>query len=165
VALACSLAPAGTKDTARLLELAKKAQRPKLPAERWRLFLVGLAHYRAGQFEQAIRFFEENADTPSSVRSMAVLAMAHHRLGHAEEARKWFKKAEESYNPATEEALAAPRFKILHTMWWEWAWTEVFRREARAVIEGGTPKEDPKQAALAARAREELKRRDRATAA
>src|SRR5262245_10288477 len=108
VAMACSLAPAGAKDTARLLELAKKAQRPELPAERWRLFLVGLAHYRVGQFEQAIRFFEENTDTPSSARFMAVLAMAHHRLGHAEEARKWFKRAEEAYNPATEEALAAP---------------------------------------------------------
>src|SRR5262249_2045603 len=82
VALAWSWAPGGAKDTARLLELAKKAQRPEVPAERWRLFLVGLAHYRAGQFEQAIRFFKENADTPSSFPSMAVVAMAHHRLGH-----------------------------------------------------------------------------------
>ncbi|HKB38294.1 MAG TPA: tetratricopeptide repeat protein, partial [Gemmataceae bacterium] len=165
VAMACGLAPQGAKDTAHLLKLAKKAQRPEVPAERWRLFFVGLAHYRSGQFEQAIRFFEENTDTPSSVPSMAVLAMAHHRLGHAEEARKWFKRAEESYNSATEEALAAAGFKMPHSMWWEWAWTEVFYREARAVLEGGAPKEGAKQAALAARARQELKRRDKATAA
>ncbi|MBI1917216.1 MAG: protein kinase [Planctomycetes bacterium] len=165
VVIACSLAPEGDKDTARLLELAKRAQRPELPAERWRLFLVGLAHYRAGQFEQAIRFFEDYADTPSSVRCMAVLAMAHHRLGHAEEARKFFKRADESFKAATEDALAAPRFKMPHSMWWEWAWTELFHREARAVIQGGSVKEDAKQAALAARARQELNRRDKATAA
>ncbi len=51
--------------------------------------ILGAAHCRAGQFDDAVRCYEEASKlTPLRARDWGFLAMAHQRLGHADKARR-----------------------------------------------------------------------------
>jgi tetratricopeptide (TPR) repeat protein len=165
VARACALAPDGSEDAGRLVELAQKGQEP-IPSERWRIGVLGWAYYRAGKYEDCVRRLTEIQDLYSPSNDL-FLAMAHHRLGHRDEARKWLTRVEGSYAEATRAALKAPSF---HPLLWGWQWFECaefvsLRREAKALIEGTAPEEDLNLAALQARGRQFLKGLDPKTAA
>ena len=58
---------------------------------------LGLAHYRARQWEEAIaalkKVMELDRDERRGALSMFLLAMSHWRLGNKEEARKWYDRA------------------------------------------------------------------------
>jgi tetratricopeptide (TPR) repeat protein len=129
----------------------------------WPRFVLGLAYYRAGRFEQAI---QQLSKPPVYCWANVVLAMAHHRLGHVEEARRWLAKADEWYDNATRDVLDAPLFSPSRPWgnWWGWAEFQILHHEAKGLIEGSAYKGDANQKALQARAREELRRRDKATA-
>ncbi len=62
-------------------------------------FADGLAHYRSGQFREAVAMQQMAITSPGvperTAQAYAVLAMAHHRLGEATEARAALVKAEE----------------------------------------------------------------------
>jgi tetratricopeptide (TPR) repeat protein len=133
------------------------------PNDSWAPFVLGLAYYRAGRIEQAI---QQLSKPPVNCWANAVLAMAHHRLGHVEEARRWLAKADGWYDNATREVLDAPLFSPSRPWlyWWGWAQYQILHREAKVLIEGSAYKGDANQKALQARAREELKRRHKATA-
>jgi tetratricopeptide (TPR) repeat protein len=92
--------------------------------------------------------------------------MAHHRLGHAAEARKWLAKADEWYDKVTRDVLEGQDFRASGSwgLWVQMAEFQVLHREAKQLIEGSAPKEDVNLKALQARAREVLKKRDKATA-
>jgi serine/threonine protein kinase/Flp pilus assembly protein TadD len=93
VARICALAPDAVPDPTRLVQMAEKAARAQ-PAPHY-LHTLGLAQYRAGQFDSAIGQLHKsvNGNWRANAANWLVLAMAHHRLGHAEEARHWFDKA------------------------------------------------------------------------
>ena len=98
VARTCALAPGAVPDRAQPVKLAEKAlaARPKLG---WFLHTLGLAHYRAGQLEQAVSCFKKSMEVDPGwyhVLDWLPLAMAHFRLGDAEDARRWLAKAVES---------------------------------------------------------------------
>src|SRR5205807_2457621 len=67
------------------------------PEFNWYTHTAGAAHYRAGQFAEAVRSIRRSLDTKppwsAEVCNWLVLAMAEHRLGHAEAARQWLDKA------------------------------------------------------------------------
>jgi tetratricopeptide (TPR) repeat protein len=149
---ACGLAPEGITDAARLVQLAKQGQVPGV-REPWRDWVVGLAYYRAGQFQEAIQYLG-GSEFLRDLPSMCVVAMAHHRLGHAEEARKWLRKAEERYTAGIQDALVAPSLHSWdpYDRWTNWAWLPIFHREAKALIEGSAFQGDPLQRLLQARA-------------
>jgi tetratricopeptide (TPR) repeat protein len=91
--------------------------------------------------------------------------MAHHRLGHVEEARKWLAKADGWCDQVTRDALDAPVFSL--RPWGDWLELvkfQIVQREAEVLIAGSARKADANRKALQARAREELRRRDKATA-
>jgi serine/threonine protein kinase/Flp pilus assembly protein TadD len=90
VARICSLAPGAAPDPARVVQIAERAVRTEPVAHH--LHALGLAHYRAGQFDEAIKQLQRSAEGKwnGRVASWLVLAMAHQRLGHADEARRWF---------------------------------------------------------------------------
>lgn len=56
---------------------------------------LGIAHYRAGNFQEALDALQKSMDLTKggSVWDWFFLAMAHWRLGHKEEARQWYNKA------------------------------------------------------------------------
>jgi tetratricopeptide (TPR) repeat protein len=118
--------------------------------------------------------------------------MAYHRLGHAEQARKWLAKADEQYDTVTREILDAEvfsptrrwsnsswsavsqspilrrlitggSFHVVHS-WVALAQFQILHREAKNLIEGSAHRGDANRKALQDRARQELKRRDKATA-
>jgi serine/threonine-protein kinase len=163
VAHICNLAPEAVKD----FPGAVKAMEAWVRSARdgFSLRSLALAHYRAGQTEEALERIREcvkiSGDWPLN---WDVQALIYHRAGRKEEARKWLKKSKDWYAQVTREALARPVFG-LPVGWVDWVQFVPFHHEALAVIEGTAVKDDPVQTAFAARAREDLRRRDPATAA
>jgi tetratricopeptide (TPR) repeat protein len=93
VARICSLAPDAVPVPTRLVQLAGRAV--KAQPEPHHIHVLGLALYRNGQFQEAIRQLNRSIEGnwKANAANWLVLAMAHHRLGHADEARKWFDRA------------------------------------------------------------------------
>jgi tetratricopeptide (TPR) repeat protein len=93
VARTCALAPDAGPDPAGLVRLAEKAVQAQ-PAPHY-LHALGLAYYRAGQFDKASEQLHKSlaGKWRADAANWLVLAMAHQRLGHADEARDWFNKA------------------------------------------------------------------------
>ncbi len=157
----------GAAEATRLANLAEHAlEGDKSP---WVFHVAGIAHYRAGQFEQAIGRFEESLKDPAwqaggGHASEVGLALAHHRLGHAKAARQWFDKAEQWYGKAVQDALASPTGRATLFKWWDWPSFVVLRREAHKLILGTDLKDDPRLEQLADRMRDWLRKRDKATA-
>jgi serine/threonine protein kinase/tetratricopeptide (TPR) repeat protein len=158
VAATCCWGPAGTFQPARLLDLAKKGQ---LKTEPYRKLWLGVAHYRAGQFDDVIRTLKEMGD--GDARCRAVLAMAHHKLKKPDEARQWLKKAKESYDFSVREALTGTTLKPVMGSCMYFVDFLLYYREAKTLIDGPGWK-DANLEALQARGREVLKKRDPATA-
>jgi tetratricopeptide (TPR) repeat protein len=94
LAHACVLAPDALADSGRVLQLAE--QRSSLTAELdghkfWSMHVLGLAYYRAGQFEKAVASLEAGQKHPGlnleiKLSNWLVLAMCRHRLGQNGEA-------------------------------------------------------------------------------
>jgi len=93
VARICVLAPDAGPDPTKLVQIAERAVQAQ-PAPH-HLHTLGLAHYRAGQFDKAIEQLHKSmkGNWRANAANWLVLAMAHQRLGHADEARNWFDKA------------------------------------------------------------------------
>jgi tetratricopeptide (TPR) repeat protein len=58
---------------------------------------LGMAHYRAGHWQEAIAAVEKSIELrgDKSYMDFLLLSMAHRQLGHLEEARRWYKKGAE----------------------------------------------------------------------
>jgi tetratricopeptide (TPR) repeat protein len=87
--------PASTRNPARALYLAWHALE-LTPDQASSLKTLGIAHYRAGQYAEAIASLEKSLSAgtgESDASELFFLAMAHHRLGHADQARDCFDRA------------------------------------------------------------------------
>jgi tetratricopeptide (TPR) repeat protein len=112
VARICTLAPGSVPDPAVLVPVAQRAMDGG-PRAAWYLHTLGMAHYRAGKFDQAVQTFQQSLDVKppwtAEVCNWLGLALAHQRLGHADEARKWLDKAAQWMDGA---AASAPRASV-----------------------------------------------------
>ncbi|HEV3339733.1 MAG TPA: hypothetical protein VG125_05235, partial [Pirellulales bacterium] len=92
LARSCAMARTSPVDPARPVQWANQAvasaQNP------WCFHVLGLAQYRAGQFDEAVQSFTKaKVDSwRSSDLNWFGLALVHHRLGHADEARQCLDK-------------------------------------------------------------------------
>jgi tetratricopeptide (TPR) repeat protein len=97
VARACLLTPQASTDLARLEKLAARAA-AALPKMAWSRHTLGLASYRAGRFDEAVRQFKDSMQVDPKWQAQPAnwlgLALAHHRLGQVAEARRWLDKAD-----------------------------------------------------------------------
>jgi tetratricopeptide (TPR) repeat protein len=131
------------------------------------IYVVGVAHYRAGQHEQAVRRLEASlAQAPKEWSARAlnypVLAMAHHRLGQAAEARQALKAAAQALDQWTEEIYQKPGYThwVNHLgaaaywpiPWSDWLECRHYYREAKVLIDGVPPADDPRLHVLRGRA-------------
>ncbi len=96
-------------DPKRAVELAEKGVQ-LAPAEGDIWNTLGAAHYRAGDFKQAINDLEKSMSLSNGGNSydFFFLAMAHYHLGHKDEARTWQAKAVEwmdTHKPKNPELL------------------------------------------------------------
>jgi WD40 repeat protein/tetratricopeptide (TPR) repeat protein len=95
------------------------------------------AHYRAGEFEQTIKQFQDSTKwTPARenlVFDWLILAMAHHRLGQKAEAQQWLNKAVRWIDGAGQERNGnlTARAPLTHDEWLE---VQVLRREAEELL-------------------------------
>jgi uncharacterized protein HemY len=93
VARVCTLTPGGDDLTKVMRQLERHlTQRPGDPEA---LYALGMVHYRAGAWDQALQCMQESAnkDPAGAWARWPVLALIHQKLGHVEDARRWLDKA------------------------------------------------------------------------
>ena len=148
------LAPGPDADLSRLVDQSKGfVAHSRTSASH---YILGTAHYRAGQYEQAIQRLREAlaaSDWRNRLVAYPVLAMAHHRQGQVAEARKALDEAatvldqwtQERYQDKGEDSVmrmgAEP---VWPTSWWHCLECELYYREAKLLIDGSPPPDDPR---------------------
>jgi tetratricopeptide (TPR) repeat protein len=98
----------------------------------WYIHVLGLAQYRAGQFDQALQSFTRANVEYWSARYLNWfgLALVHHRLGHPDEARRCLDKGIQWLE---RERPRSPEQPVnVHAM--DWLEAEVLRREAENLL-------------------------------
>jgi serine/threonine protein kinase/Flp pilus assembly protein TadD len=166
------LVPDPDADLRHLIELCREAgpsQAGTMP------YVLGAALYRAGQFEEALQQLQEaqeaNHQRVLGRLSYPVLAMTHHRLGHQAEARQALGEAGRILDQWTQERYTGQReFSLVHTggdaiwpvHWWDYLECQLLYGEAKALIDGAVPPDDPRLHVLRARALAGLHRGEQA---
>jgi tetratricopeptide (TPR) repeat protein len=134
-----TMSPSRAPEPARVVALAEEAVASD-PKAAWYLHTLGIAHYRADQFDQAVRRLHESMDVspewPAHVDNWLALAMTHQRLGDAAEARQWLDKATQWLEHATEEGHGKA-FDDLHPH--DWLTCLLLLREAKSLLNGEAP--------------------------
>jgi serine/threonine protein kinase/Flp pilus assembly protein TadD len=129
---ACVLGERALPDAARLLPLAELAA----PAWHYGAWTRGAALYRAREYDQAARCFEDAARLyEPRVWDWCFLAMAHARLGHADRARRCLDQAERSLEAA--DHSQTENLEESQSSWRGWDEQAVYPlvlREAREVL-------------------------------
>jgi Flp pilus assembly protein TadD len=114
-------------------------------------------HYRAGKYEQALGPLREALRLTTHWRyaivTHSVLAMVYHRLDRSDEARKTLTKAAQKVDE-WQQLLLRPSIGPMRD---KWQWVDVLEglvlyREAKILIEGAAPPEDPRPIVARARA-------------
>ena len=147
VAWICVIAPDAVADLRQPVQLAEKAvaSNPTGFSKYAYLSTLGVALYRAGQFEAAVQRLGDAITAhgkDGTAGDWLFLAMAHHRLGQPDEARRWLDKAakwiDESTQPPPPNAAAAspPKPPVAGTTltWRERLELQLLRREAEELL-------------------------------
>jgi tetratricopeptide (TPR) repeat protein len=144
-ARACVLGPDAVEDPARVVTLAEKALARK-PKDAEMLHTLGMAHYRAGQFDRAAQRLRQSMDVepswPGQVLNWLGLAMTSHRSGQVEEARKWLDKATQWINQTAPKLSEGAVISLPGLPTADWLACHVLRREAEELF-GGKPGNGP----------------------
>jgi tetratricopeptide (TPR) repeat protein len=127
-----TLNPRGGADPGSLVALAQAAYDWQVNS--WSAQNLGMALYRAGKFDKALAHLEEATKSGAGYISWPALAMTHHQLGHADEARRWLDKTNGHYRHVVETS-PEPQKVLKDVVWQDWAYFELLRREANALID------------------------------
>src|SRR5262249_35915741 len=130
LARACSIGSEGPVDPVQSISWASQALAKSLRP--WNYHLLGLAQYRAGQFDRALLNLMKAIDESWRYHEMGWfgLALVHHRLGHAEQARSCLEKGSPwlaRQGPVRPDQPA----KLLPQDWLE---AQLLRREAEELL-------------------------------
>jgi serine/threonine protein kinase/Flp pilus assembly protein TadD len=151
---ACNLVPGHGVDRAWAVQFARNAVAGNRVV--WNLFALAGAHYRAGEYDQALQRFREalavDPNWPPHCTTHLFLAMTHHRLGQGEEARQELGKANELLVRLHKGASVEPA--DLPPLGYAVEWIEhlVIYREAKTLVDGSPPPDDPQDDIVRARA-------------
>jgi hypothetical protein len=130
LARTCTMARKSPVDPKRAVQWATRAIAGAQPA--WYFHVLGLAQFRAGQFEQALQTLTEANVEGWTDRDLNYfgLALVHHCLGHPDDARQCLDKGvqwlERSGSPGP------GRLANIHPF--DWVEAQVLRREAEEVL-------------------------------
>jgi tetratricopeptide (TPR) repeat protein len=145
---ACALAPSPVLDPA---GFARQANHIDNYNVYWQLYIAGLAHYRAGQYDQAVdrlnASLAREPSWPARAINYPALAMAYHRLGKAAEARQALDSAEKAIDGWTEAMYQGP-VGGMPIPWTDWLECRLLYREAKRLITGSAPPSDPRLRAI-----------------
>ena len=127
VARACLLLPAPEDELQQAVALSESAvasgRLGHEAAYPYFLFTQGLARYRQGRFDDAIKLMNSEAASVMGPSPRLILAMAQHQKGEKDQARKTLGEAIESHDWDAAKATS-------HDAWI----THILRREAEALI-------------------------------
>jgi WD40 repeat protein len=110
----------------------------------WSVHVLGLAFYRAGEDDRAIKcleaFLKDHADWDYNVLNWLVLALAHHRRLHHDESRKWLDRArlwiaEKQGGVAGKDGNRTPP----GWHWRDWLGVQTLHREAVSLVGNNKP--------------------------
>jgi tetratricopeptide (TPR) repeat protein len=139
--------PHSPADTHHLVSVAKAivATNPRVG---WFVHVLGAAHYRAAEYEEAIERLGESLTIDPLWNASAInypfLAMAYHRLGRYEEARQALTKADKAIDEWTSARYEAGRQSywvvsqgstdFWPVFWWDWMACQLTCGEARRLM-------------------------------
>jgi tetratricopeptide (TPR) repeat protein len=139
LARCCGLSPSSGIEPARLIGWANQALESGRPP--WFLHALGLAHYRAGDYEAAINALEQSNGTgwadQGKGQNWLVLAMARAKAGHQEEARQCLKRGRECTKKAAPPGPGQPTAVYSG----DWGALQILLAEAEKVVEGQRAKD------------------------
>ena len=107
---------------------------------------LGTAYYRAGQYENALERLREARLVDSRFETTwinSVIAMVHHRVGQPELARNALKAASDSLGRRWQVRSENPGAGLT-AQWWYEAEADLYYREAKTLIQGTEPADDPR---------------------
>ena len=151
-------------DVEQLVELAQQCA-DRAPGNWHELYLLGLAQYRAGSFEESALALRQSLtglpDWRGRSISYPVLAMAQLQLGNTDDARKSLQSAADAIDRWTQEMYEPPGRRgwavnqgaaaVWPIVWWDWLECQIYYREAKTLIDGSPPPDDPRLRILHAR--------------
>jgi serine/threonine protein kinase/Flp pilus assembly protein TadD len=127
-------------------------------SDKWRLrSTAAIAFIRGGKYQRAIDLCdlilvpENNSPGGYHRINYAVKSLALHALGRKSEAQKALAKAESAIDDWTKEMVSGP-VGTMPISWLDWLWTLAIYREAKTLITGFPPADDPRLAAVRQRA-------------
>ena len=142
----CVLAPNALDDAGHVVALAEQMAKDRPD---YHIYYLGLAYYRAGQYEQAVAALDKalQLDPAGGFSSLnwLTLAMAHYHLGHTDQARQLLDKSERLIDQILRQTPPAiGEFAPSGWVWYNWLKIQFLRREAEALIgEPQQPKKSP----------------------
>jgi tetratricopeptide (TPR) repeat protein len=132
VAWTCFLMPDAVSDQKLLMELAQRSV-DGAPEDPWTGITLGLAFYRAGQFEKAVKKLQPYAEIGwCQIQVSLILAMAQERLGKTEEARRLLDKGVKQMEIEVAAKVRGPLRQMDNAH--SWAAYEILRGEAEKVL-------------------------------
>jgi tetratricopeptide (TPR) repeat protein len=139
LARCCGLSRSSGIEPARLVGWANQALESGRPP--WYLHALGLAHYRAGDYEAAISALEQSIGTgwadQGKGQNWLVLAMVHAKAGHQEEARQCLERGRECTKKAAPPGPGQPTADYSG----DWGALQILLAEAEKVVEGKRAKD------------------------
>jgi serine/threonine protein kinase/tetratricopeptide (TPR) repeat protein len=136
---ACTLRASSVADASVSLGLSQQAVAAS-PKIAWYVYGLGAAHFRAGQYEQAIARCEESMKTQprwlGRGQNFVILAMACQRLGRPQEAQEWLAKARPTLGELEEFiARSRPKYRFAGSPYIsDWLDLKVLLAEAEELI-------------------------------
>ena len=145
ISRACLLDKDPIIEPEQLVQLALRAVNGnRTPA---RLANLGTAYYRAGQYDNALERLSEARSVPSRFDTTwidSVIAMVHHRIGQPELARNALKAASKSLGRRFQANSENPGADLTEQWWYE-AEADLYYHEAKRLIQGTEPEDDPRR--------------------
>lgn len=164
-AMALSVSAESEVEPATVVDLARRGlANNKLV---WRQAYLGIALYRAGEFQRAVVALEESlainaAWNPASVYS--ALGMAWRQLGNSQQAEAALGKAAAARDERVD-AMLSGGLGDWYAPWWDVVHAELLYKEAHSLVFGSPPPDDPRWLVLRGRGLEAIGRAEEARAA
>jgi tetratricopeptide (TPR) repeat protein len=132
LARACIITPDMPADPEQVIRWARLAEESAPLA--WHSHVVGAAYYRAGDYDEALRWLGISLEGPWDMGrplNQFVLAMTHRRMGHAERATVSLEESIRSYEELESRRVDGAVPGVFAA---DWMTIQIYRREAESLI-------------------------------